>query len=334
MTNERPESGIPQEVRLIIGGKESRLRIVDQGRQDAIHLEVDDIANKKQVEDAARKALEKRYWFANPQWETEVLKERFGVELGNHRVEIFAFGANLQENLRTAIVRTLGCFYNRLRDKSRWNLESVQILPRHDVNPKSGEQFRGMEFPDQRRLELYPAGMSDGRYRNGELPCTELEGTLAHEITHVVLEPTLAKAWESEELGWIIDENVLIELPGGARTAYYNERPQECPTGYAGLKPDDDRADSVVAYLFASDRLSITRKRVLSEIFTDDDDGTAAKMTSLEMKLPEVPNHIPASISQGRKHLFGNITTRPGKEKPVMALSDFRKERGIREPKF
>ncbi|MEK7632697.1 MAG: hypothetical protein AAB473_02810 [Patescibacteria group bacterium] len=190
-----------------------------------------------------------------------------------------------------------------------------------------------MEFPAQRRLELYPAGTANSAYRKGELPCTELEGTLAHEITHVVLETALARAWDSEDLGWEIHDEVLIELPGGDRTMHFNKRPQECPTSYGGLQPDDDRADSVVAFLFAPDRLNENRKRILDRVFTGDEE-ILANVTRLDTRLPEVPSNIAVHVTQKRKSLFGISSIKPGKEKRVVTLSDFRKERNIPEPRF
>ncbi len=334
MIRERVEQIAPREIQVRIGNKESKLRVVDRSDQAEITVQVDDNTNHDQIADAVKAALGQRYWFIDPQWEQQVLIERFKIELGDHVVEIFAFGQGLEEKVRTGIIRTLEHFYNKLGDKSLWRLESIQILPQQGMNPKSGEPFRGMEFPAQRRLELYSAGMTDSFYRNGELPCTELEGTLVHETTHVVLEATLARAWESEDLGWEINDEVLIELPGGDRTIHFNRRPQECPTSYGGLQPDDDRADSVAAYLFATDKLNENRKRILARVFTGDDGDIVANTTSLDARLPELPSNMAVYVAQKRKSLFGISSIKPGKERRVVTLSDFRKERSIPEPKF
>lgn len=334
MIGEHAENISPREIQIRISDKEYVLHLVNRSDQAEIVIHVENAANQDQIADAARTALERRYWFANPQWEQETLKERLKIELGQCTVEVFAFGEELQEKVRAGIIRTLERFYNKLGDKSLWRLESIQTLPQRKVNPKSGEPFRGMEFPAQRRLELYSVGMADSAYRNGELPCTELEGTLTHEATHVVLETTLARAWESEDLGWEIHDEVLIELPGGSQTIHFNERPQECPTSYGALQPDDDRADSVVAFLFAPDRLSENRKHILDRVFTEDDNKTVAHVTSLDTKLPEVPSNIAVHVIQNPRKLFGIGSIKQGKERRIVTLSDFRKERNIPEPKF
>lgn len=334
MMDERGERGIPQEVRLTLGQSESVLRIVDGGAQNAIAVQVDDITNKEQIADAAKAMLEQRYWFVNPRWETETLKEHFGIQLGDHSVEVFAFGEELREEVRKGIMKALERFYNALADKSLWNLESIQIVSREEINPKSGEPYRGMEFPAQRRLELYAAGLRKSAYRGGELPCSELEGTLAHEVTHVVLESSLAAAWQSEDLGWESDENTMIELPGGTQTMHRNVRPQECPTSYASMQPDDDRADSVAAYLFAPDKLSESRRRILDQVFTDKEGTISASITALNRTLPQLPAEIPVNVIQKQKNLFGAISIRPGKERRIITLAQFRKEHGVSEPEF
>lgn len=334
MIGESVERIAPREMRVRIDDKEIRLHVVDRSDQAEIIVQVDDDTNQDQIADAAKTALQQRYWFVNHKWEQEMLRERFKIELGAHAVEVFAFGEGLRERVRAEIIRTLERFYNKLSDKSLWCLESIQILPQQTINPKNGEPLRGMESPAQRRLELYPAGMTDSAYRNGELPCTELEGTLAHEITHVVLEDTLAGAWWSEDLGWETHDEVWIELPGGSRTTHFNKRSQECPTSYGGLKPDDDRADSVVAYLFAPDQLNKNRKRILDRVLAGNGDEITAKATPLDAALPQVPSDISVYVSQNHKNLFGVSSIRPGKERRIVTLSDFRKEHNIPEPKF
>ncbi|MEK7632696.1 MAG: hypothetical protein AAB473_02805 [Patescibacteria group bacterium] len=139
MIGERVEQIASQEIQVRIGNKESKFRVVDRSDQAEIAVQVDDDTNQDQIADTVKAALEQRYWFVNPQWEQETLKERFKIELGQSAVEIFAFGEGLQERVRTGIIRTLERLYSKLGDKSLWRLESIQILPQQTINPKSGE---------------------------------------------------------------------------------------------------------------------------------------------------------------------------------------------------
>lgn len=328
--HEHIDLGMLREMEIAIDNNVTRLHIVDKSDPSAIAITVDNATNKEQIAHAATFALKQRYWFADPQWEHEIMKERFAVEIGGRTVEVFAFGESLQQEVRTGIIQTLEHFYNALNDKSLWNLESIQILPHQTINLKSGGPIRGMESPTQRRLELYPAGIANSAYRNGELLCTDLEGTLTHEITHIVLETTLAKAWNSKDLGWeIIDDGYFIELPGGHRTPYFNKRPRECPTSYGALLPDDDRAESVVAYLFSRETLHESRRSILENIFIDTDAPITAKTHILPLVLPKLPSTIPITVSESQKNLFGTIGAIRRNTTRIISLAEFRRTHSL-----
>lgn len=335
MKPEEREQAIPHEVSVTLQGKEIRLVASSESEvAPKISVEVKDITNKTDIASEAEKEIVKRFWFADPIWEKQELRDRLRVEFGERSVEIFIFGLELTPETRESIIRTLTKMYRLLKDKRSWNLESIQILPREDVNEKNGEFIRAAERPDQRRLELYPAGLRDTPYRDGELPCTELEGSLVHELTHVLLEDDLRKAWELEDLGWKMAEVfVYIELPGGSRTKFYNERPVECPTSYACLQQDDDRAESVVAYLFAQGRLDQKRKRILDPFFgelTHEQPVT----TSLPATLPELPDQLRLEVKQQRDltGMFRSVST--STESPqvrFIPLAEFRRQKNIQD---
>jgi hypothetical protein len=328
MFKETPESIQPREVQILVRGQNLDIRIVGDDDQADLAVRVDDTTSREQITRAAQAELEKQYWFTGPKWENEDLKERLKIKLEEKVVELFVFGEHLPDLSRTKIVNTLKTFYSRLKDKSLWSLESIQILPRIEVNSKNGEQFRGMEFPNQRRLEIYPAGMQSTEYRNGELPCSELEGTLVHEVTHIVLEKTLASLWLTRDLGWERLNDILIELPGGDKTENFNARPEECPTSYGSLQPDDDRADSVVAYLFAPESLHKDRKAILDDIF---DEGSEIRVSAspLHNTLPEIPQGLTISVIPNQKNQFGSISVVAGNERRIITLNDYRRERGV-----
>jgi hypothetical protein len=159
---------------------------------------------------------------------------------------------------------------------------------------------------------------------------------LLHELTHIVLEEPLTPEWEAVDLGWKMTEgDTVIELPGGARTIFYNERPQECVTSYACLQQDDDRADSVVAYFFAPERLHLKRREILDKFFDKTDEVIVeAIVDTLTMELPKLPKEIGLKVSEKKRNLFKIIARKKAPERRVVSLEDFRKERGIAEPEF
>lgn len=334
MKQEQPTSESLHEIALNIRGAELDLHLLNEKGPDTIAIEVHNVSDMGQIAEAATAALTRRFWFMDPSWENEELKERFCIHLGAHITEVFVFGKGLDEKIQTEISKTLERMYNALGDKALWTLESVQILPHTKINPKNGELFRGMEFPAQRRFELYPEALKPSMYRGGELHCSELEGTISHETTHVTLEEVLRPHWETNDLGWKTDESVIIEQPGGARTNIYNERPQECPTSYGALNQDDDRADSVVAFLFDPTKLHQTRREILERVFTGTESPVEATIEPMNPTMPKLPAALNVTVSERRKNLFGLTTVRPGNKQEIISLSDLRKTRGIPEPKF
>ena len=323
-------------IELTVSGQETQLCIQKEQTSQAIELIVDDTKHHEQVLEAATIALKRRYWFLDPSWEEKVLRERFAVKLNEHTIDVFVFETTLDASTMREIAHTLKAMYDRLKNKNLWTLESIQILPRQEMNPKNGLPFRGAEFPNQRRFELYPDALKASPYRNGELSCTELQGTIAHEATHIVLEQTLESLWTKHAglLGWKYDEDVTIEQPGGNRTGAYNEFPERCPTSYAALNPDDDRADSVVAFLFDAKALDAERSDILTEFFLPRPSETSMSINQEELVLPTIPAQIPIIVSERKKDLFGLSSIRPGKERRTISLSDFRRERGIADVDF
>jgi hypothetical protein len=334
MKYEKPTIEVLLEIVLDTYEKPRRLVMVDAAEPDALAVEVEDKASTEEILESAKVALRQRFWFVDPRWNNERLVERFQIRLDAHATEIFVFGEMIDQKTRDGIKQTLERMYNALIDKTLWTLESIQILSHATINQKNGAPFRGTEFPAQRRFELYPEGMNSSAYRSGELRCSELEGTIIHEATHIVLEEILRPRWETNELGWKTDESILIELPGGAKTITYNERPQECPTSYAALQSDDDRADSVAAFLFDREKLHPTRRKILEHVFIDPKFYVTATIEHMSPKLPKLPDALPVAISERKKNIFGLTTIRPGKNRDIITLSDFRKMRGILEPVF
>ncbi len=336
MIPQEKELHIPREIAVKIGHHDVRLVVNQAGdANEPVRIHVNDITSKSEITAEALKAIEVRHWAADPRFEQEELKDRLHIQLGDRSLEVFAFGDELSLEQREMLVGAIEQMYGRLIDKSLWTVESIQILPLDGINPKSGGPYRGREFPASNRLELYTAGLQAGPYRGGELPCTELEGTLTHELTHIILERELAAAWASADLGWKTTDGERIELPGGDKTLFYNTRPQECTTSYGALQKDDDRAESVIAYLYAPERLEPKRKEIIGRFLSSEASDVQAVATDLPVSLPEIPPEIHVTVSEKEKIFSGFGTPRvTGPGKPAIPLAEFRKKMNIQEPEF
>ncbi|HAZ28552.1 MAG TPA: hypothetical protein DCY48_02120 [Candidatus Magasanikbacteria bacterium] len=315
---------------------------VGRGEKTDLSILVNDTTSKEQIAENAGKAIHDQYWYADEVWEQEDLKERFCIDLEEHKIDVFVFGDDIKTEQRDLIVQSIERVYNLLggQDREAWDLESIQILARENKNLKNNQLMRGGEYPVQKRFELFTPGIALAPYREGELPCSELEGTLIHELTHMVLENRLAQLWEGTDLGWrSVEPDELIELPGGAHTSFYNERPQECPTSYACLQGDDDRAESVIAYIFSPDTLDPKRKKILDQVFTQSSPNTKAVLTHMPVTLPELPSQMSVSVAEAKsvfapsKKTAGAQEPKP-KSKKIISLGEYRQQKCIAEPIF
>lgn len=256
-------------------------------------IKVNDIANETDIQQDLHQKLLKDYWFLDPDIQKEELKQRFGIILDeNVEVDVYNFQQEFGQEQLTQMASTLAKYYHALKDKKIWNLESIQIRSLNEVNGKNGQPFRGKEFPKQNRFELFPASFEEGKYRD-TLNCKEIEGATVHETTHVVLEGLLSQLWwqHYEKLGWKTLENQLLILPGGSTTVYFNKDYKDLPTDYASYQPNDDRAESVVAFLFDQSHLNAPRQEVLNEIFNtpNNDTNSMFQITEKPAVLPELP---------------------------------------------
>lgn len=327
-SNEHEQHQIPRHLDVEVNGREISVK-TSMDKTGSVQVLVDDITSKNQIAEATRKELEKKFWFLSKEWNEAEVKERFGIQLDDHAVEVFVFGQELDPEVRTIIETTVQQFYALLKDKSQWRLESIQIRPEEKINTKNGEPFRGMEFPDQNRFELYSQALTPGKYRGGELNCTELQGALAHELTHIVLEDDLRVLWSEQDLGWRALDDAVVELPGGDRTPFYNTTPEQCPTTYAALQQDDDRAESVVAYLFDKKRLDPSRAQILDQVFLQEPELVATQTVDLPNTLPEAPDEVQISVKEQVKNLFGSVSVGAAKERKVIPLAQLREQLGI-----
>ncbi|QQG44764.1 MAG: hypothetical protein HYW86_02510 [Candidatus Roizmanbacteria bacterium] len=297
-----------------------------------LQVGVMDLTNKDEVIKGIRDTAARKCWFLDEGIRGEKLNERFGIILDKGVVvDIYNFqNQPLSEDKLGKLSRTLGRYYESLKDKSLWKLESVQIRAQDTINSKNGQPYRGMEYPQQLRFELFPASFEEGIYRN-TLNCSWAEGAVGHETAHVVLEDVVRRLWEqnSEELGWkSVLPLTLVQLPGGLQTTRVNIDYRNLPTEYASYQEDDDRADSTVAFLFDPSKLNGIRTQLLSEVLNlTTEDERELEVRKKEAKLPELSslNIYLYSIAG----LFGRINRgsvrRTALKPKVISLEEYRK---------
>lgn len=320
-----------------LNGQIIKFNIIEEAKNesDVVHVTVTDPTDEAQVKLAVLEAASSKYWFLGTEFQSggESLTQRLRISLSTEvYVDVFNFyEKKLSAEQVEKISVVLASFYNNLRDKKLWNLESIQVRNNNLVNGKNGECIRGLEVPGQHRFELFPATFEDGEYR-GNIPTSWLEGVVIHETTHIVLENYLMQLWKqhSTKLGWEVSKDVLIELPGGLLTPNYNKEPWRCPSEYATHQQDDDRAESVVVYFVAKQELDVQRRNILETILLENDEVNSQVV--IEELAPDVPHLssikvvVSPLVNSGFKPR-GAI--KAGIAKPIITLEEFRRLSGF-----
>jgi len=291
-------------------------------------VEIINADDSEEINEKIAKKLSDEVWSLNPKFKKEDLVEHFGIKLDSRVVDVYNFAEPLSEVERGSIIRTISRLYEMLPDKSLWRLESIQITHEKELNLKGGSFIRGREYVKQNRFEIYPQGRADNKYREGELLCSELQGVVTHEVTHVVFEELLEKNWNSPELGWVRTNDFRVELPGGMRSGSYNRLWKECPTSYASLTEADDRAESMVAYLFAPESLHEKRKSILDKILLKHSEEKVYPIVELPLEIPKFGRPLNINIVPSKiPGLFGTVTLKKSETpSPVITLEDLRKK--------
>ncbi len=308
--------------------------MVDPDLTVTVSPEADDAMIQRTIHQEATR----RFWALQGDIRLEQLNEQFSFEtrLG-HRIQLYSFAPwPLSTDILTEISEAIGTFASRLRMPTLMQrLKSIQIRATNLPNPKSGDWLHGREFPDQSRFELFSSAFTIGRYRDN-LCCSWLTGTLIHEMTHVCLEEDLAPFWRdtAAQLGWFaVDPDTNVILPGGEVTRIVNLEPSRCPTSYAALQPDDDRADCVVAAMMDALEDPL-RHHFVASVLTNDVHCETCKVEEVAPQLP-IPQHLRVLVLRDADDAFGEISTRiTNVAVRMVQLDDYLRRHAIRSIPF
>jgi len=268
------------------------LEQLDPETEDEIIVHVDDDrANSEAAITAAANAFTKRHWrLVDDVLDTEPV-QRFLLHTGAVTpVEFTVLRDPISIAFVEDITQSLALVRSRMRDKNHWRLQTVQLTAHDVINPKNGERMRAHEKPEEGRFRVLPQTFRDeGPYR-GCLPCSWLQGVVVHETVHVCLEQPLQAEWRQRDgLGWVDTRpGTLVRYPGGAESKRLTMRPEDCPTSYAALQEDDDRAESVVAFLFGG-ALHPLRREAIETILRPDGDLPVTRCEEVTARLPPLP---------------------------------------------
>lgn len=95
-----------------------------------------------------------RYW-----QEKGFPKEQIDIQVGEHLIVLYNFGEPLEEKHYEEIKRALRYFSTIDEGKPLKKIKYILIdNTRGEINPHSGEEFRGYNHYDQSMIQIYPKG--------------------------------------------------------------------------------------------------------------------------------------------------------------------------------
>jgi hypothetical protein len=308
--------------------------LTDHVKAPDLTVTVSTDADESMVQRVIHQEATKRFWALQGDIPLEHINQQFSFRTNSgHVVQLYSFAPwPLSADIQTEISEAIGTFASRLRMPTLIRrLSSIQIRTTNLPNPKSGGLMHGREFPQQSRFELFSSAFTSGRYRD-DLVCSWLTGTLIHEMAHLCLEEDLAPFWRdaASQLGWFaVDPDTNVILPGGDVTRIVNLCPSRCPTSYAALQPDDDRAESVVAAMMDALEDPL-RNHFVSSVLTDDVHCETCTVQEVEPHLP-IPKSLRVLVHRDSDDAFGEISTRVTNVAVRMVqLDEYLRRHGVR----
>lgn len=269
------------------------------------------------IKDRVKERFESQEWFYSEYWRSKgIPSEQIEFQIGEQLITLYNFNEGLQVS-DEHIDETLGVLaefasrFPQVLDNLRWILID-NIQPLSSYGDSINYPLNGEAVVNWKAFKLQPRGMSLEPHRVPS--ATNFEGTLVHEMTHLIDSRFEAAGWR-EKYKWerCIDSPEdwePREVPDGGKEAFYNKhtgkmaligmyalQPDECVTEYAQQNIDDDVCDSMVAYFFDRDLLK-SRSTTKLSIIASQDEGllrplvTAKRVSNDEIKLPPITPQV------------------------------------------
>lgn len=233
-----------------------------------VFIHSDGDLSKDKIRESLLNELETRYWWFKKVWrEKGMPSEQFILTVGDFRVEVFNFAQKLGDEevddlkKMANIQRQLG---------NRTDFRTILIDSDQPINKYTGESVNGEGDPSARIIKIFPNARRQIPHRIYETG--NFLGTLVHEGSHQwvdINDVGLINKWIAE-LGWRVDIERTIQLPGGFPKSWFVDEPQRCINEYAAFAPNEDFCESLVAAVFARTRLDPQRLAFMDrELGTD-----------------------------------------------------------------
>lgn len=261
--------------------------------EGVINLWMKEGADPEKISSESLRRIQENRWWLWEYWERKGLpKEQVELDDGEHQITLYNYGEPIDRAHLDLINRILGIF-SGIRGGLVFN--DVRYILLDDVqgmNDKSGEPTNGYGPINSLAVTLYPNAFRPISNRVTDR-ITNLEGTLAHELTHGIpnqlIDGEMVLNLWIKAVGWDMADERRV-LPGGAISIWKTDF-SKCVTDYAKSDPDEDICESMVAALFDPEKLDPNRLTTLQRTLPLDPSKqtTWSSRQVREVCLPETP---------------------------------------------
>ncbi len=252
----------------------SKAEIVDFGYAFQMGNQSQKVRTMEEVLTTVKRKKENKHWYTNADWRMKgIPQEQIEIQIDGKTITVFNYNQETpftDEHMAKAvtILQKMASSFPQILDETRWilidNLSELSAFGDPDKYSVSGTCMRQWNA-----FRMYPRGMSFAPHRIET--STNFEGTLGHELSHL-LEKEFVAEW-SEKFSWgycgdYPDEWEARPSPDGKSTKFYNKKtgemvpnfqfpnePEQCVNYYAKINMGEDIAESIACYLLDPERL-------------------------------------------------------------------------------
>ncbi len=279
-----------------------------------------------EIVEAIRNEHQEKSWFTSQEWREKGLpEEQIEFIVDNQPLTIYNYNKEqpfTEEHLQAMqrVLQKLGSHFPQVLNQLRWilidNTEKLSGYGDPAKYPINGTAIRRWQT-----FKLYARGMDLAPHR--VTAATNFEGTVVHESAHLI-QDEFKQEWD-ENYQWAEcgdyspigkqwgkggDDWEIKPTPDGQEQAFFNTKtgemapqgifplqPEECVTFYAKINSNEDKCESVVAYLYDPQLLESVSMKKFSILKNHDAQQPQPEVTSTRIPkdriaLPEVKPEV------------------------------------------
>lgn len=268
--------------------------------------------SEEEIVNLVKRQKEDEQWYYSEYWRKKGLpSEQIDFQIGDSSVTVYNYNKDepfTDEHIKKAqrVLELLSSHFPQVLQKCRWILideeQTKSIFGDSIKYPLNGQGLKSWSG-----VRLYTRGTEFMPHRIAAT--SNFEGTLTHELGHLINEQ-FAEEWE-DKFKWLYcyefpDQWELRPVPEGEGKRFFNKQtdemapqgrfavqPEQCVNYYAKQTPEEDIAESIVAYIYdpdllrkvSPDKFNILKKH---DANLSPSPSTVTRVPKKKIRLPEI----------------------------------------------